>query len=248
MRKLLIFAGTTEGRELSRAAAALGYAVTASVATEYGRVQLDEHPNLTVTTGRMDADAMASFLKQGDFVSVIDATHPYAVAVSENIRCACEATGIRYLRLLREESDPEGCTYFERLADACKAADLQAGNILAATGSKQLLPYCNIRDYKRRVFVRVLPTEESVSLCRNAGFSQDHIIAAKGPFSKEENLAVMKALHIQTLITKDGGAQGGFEQKIAAAQECGAAVFVIKRPRENGLSYQQVRSILKEGI
>ena len=37
MKKLLIFAGTTEGRLLAQAMAEKGFLVTASVATDYGR-------------------------------------------------------------------------------------------------------------------------------------------------------------------------------------------------------------------
>lgn len=189
MKKLLIFAGTTEGREISLAAAGLGYDVTTSVATEYGKAQFTEIPtNLTILTGRMETDKMADCMKQGGFNSVIDATHPYAVAVSANIKAACESAQIPYLRLLREASHAEGCTYFGSLQEACQAANLLEGNILATTGSKDLVPYTAMQAYKSRVFVRVLPTKESVFLCQNAGFLSNHIIAAKGPFSKEENL------------------------------------------------------------
>lgn len=40
--------------------------------------------------GRMDRDEMAALMAQG-YALVVDATHPYAVEVTENIRAAAEA-------------------------------------------------------------------------------------------------------------------------------------------------------------
>ncbi|MBP1736189.1 MAG: precorrin-6x reductase [Oscillospiraceae bacterium] len=245
MSRLLLFAGTTEGRKLSLAAAELGYDVTVCVATEYGKAQFpDGFPG--VISGRLETADMVTLIRQESFDSVIDATHPYAVAVSANVRDACDLTGVRCLRLLREESPAGDCVYFDSLSDACSAAEGRTGPILATTGSKVLQPYTTIRDYRNRVFFRVLPTQESMLLCLNAGIPARHIIAQKGPFSKECNLQLLHDIHAKTVITKDGGAEGGFAAKVEAARESGAEVFVIRRPRESGFTYQQVLSMLKE--
>ena len=73
--KVVIFSGTTEGRELSRAVAALGIEATVCVATELGAEEQGRTPGITVCTGRLDVDAMAALL-QGAALCV-DATHPY---------------------------------------------------------------------------------------------------------------------------------------------------------------------------
>lgn len=82
---IIIFAGTTEGRTLSEYLAAAGIAHTICVATEYGELVLKEHPLVTVHRGRMDEEAMREYLKQKAFTAVVDATHPYATAVTENV-------------------------------------------------------------------------------------------------------------------------------------------------------------------
>ena len=104
MKKLLIFAGTTEGRMLAQAMAEKGFLVTASVATGYGREVLPQGENLTVLTGRLDEGAMEGLLEKEGFCQVVDATHPYAQDVTQNIRKACEKVGTPYLRLLRPGS------------------------------------------------------------------------------------------------------------------------------------------------
>lgn len=54
-----------------------------------------------VAAGRMDREQMRRMFEEEKPVAVIDATHPYAVAVSENISSACACTGTEYVRLIR---------------------------------------------------------------------------------------------------------------------------------------------------
>ena len=51
---ILIFAGTTEGRELAEYASEIGAACYVSTATEYGKEILGERPGVRVLSGRMD--------------------------------------------------------------------------------------------------------------------------------------------------------------------------------------------------
>ena len=59
MKKILIFAGTTEGRTLSETLAQSGIPHTVSVATEYGEMVMKEDPLAEVLCGRMDREAIA---------------------------------------------------------------------------------------------------------------------------------------------------------------------------------------------
>ena len=86
--RIVVFSGTTEGRDFSRAAAALGIAVTVSVATDLGAEEQGQAPGITVHSGRLLPGAMAELL-QGAALCV-DATHPYARVVTENLRGAVD--------------------------------------------------------------------------------------------------------------------------------------------------------------
>lgn len=246
MKRLLIFSGTADGRRLIEEALALGFAVTASVATDYGREFLSPREELTVRTGRLDVSQMAELMS--GCRAVIDATHPYATGVSQNIRAACETRDLPYIRFLRPQIPAEGCDYFPSLEAACRAANDVPGNILAATGSKEIARYAAIGDFESRVFARVLDTPESLELCRAAGLPEDHILAGTGPFSYQQNLQTLRDFDVCLLVTKDGGAVGGFPEKLAAAKDHGARVFVIERPRETGRSFEEVLSILREEL
>lgn len=117
---VVVFSGTTEGRELSRQLAALDIEVTVSVATPLGQEEQGSAPGVTVRCGRLLPDEMAALL--GDAALCIDATHPYAVEATKNIKAAAEKAGVGYLRLLRPASPlPENCLVFESAKQAAEA-------------------------------------------------------------------------------------------------------------------------------
>lgn len=245
MRGLVVFGGTTEGRRLSRALAAAGVPVTVSVATAYGAALEGAAEGLTVRTGRLEADGMAALLAGAALC--VDATHPYARLASANIRAACRMAGVRCLRLLRPASPlpPDALT----AADAAGAARLLAGTegrVLLATGAKELDAFAALAG-SGRLYARVLPACAALEACRAAGIPAGNIVAMQGPFSRELNAALLRQFGIRWLVTKDGGAEGGFAEKAAAAADAGARLVVIRRPaEEGGLGYEEAFRICLE--
>ena len=228
---VVVFSGTTEGRELSRQLAALGIEVTVSVATPLGQEEQGSAPGVTVQCGRLLPDEMAALL--GDAALCIDATHPYAVDATKNIRAAAAQAGVEYRRLLRAQSPlPEGCAVFETAAQAAEYLAGQDGNVLLATGAKELAAFAALDP--ARLYPRVLPTPEGIAACEAAHIPHRNIIAMQGPFSLALNVALMEQFHIQYLVTKDGGAAGGFAEKVQAAAKTGAQLVVLRRPPEVG--------------
>ena len=167
---VLIFAGTTEGRILAEYASAHSIRCFVSVATDYGKSLLEKLDNITVLTGRMDEKAMEHFIEEKDIRLVIDATHPFAREVTENIKEACEKArthpeAVRYVRCVRpfedrsssgrpaettgtsepedraagrEDPQDEPIIYTESVQEAVEYLKKTTGNILIATGSKEL--------------------------------------------------------------------------------------------------------------
>jgi precorrin-6x reductase len=240
MKQLLIFGGTSDEHVLLKALLAYRLEITLCVAGAYGRLMApDDYPGLSVREGRLDEKAMAALMSKGNFFCVVDATHPYAVEVTKNIQAAAAETGIPYLRLKRLKSTLTNAVVADTAREAAELLNGTAGNVLLTTGSKELAIFTEVKDYKTRLYPRVLPTVESVSACLENGYPANHIIAMHGPFSKELNLAMLRQFRIQTIVTKDGGVQGGFPEKLEAAAELDAAVIVIGRPEEEGLTLDE---------
>ena len=171
MSKICVFAGTTEGRTLVEFLSGQNIEVTACVATEYGETLLSPGDHLTISAQRLTEEQMEAMFSENHFDLIVDATHPYAPIVTENIASAAEKTGIQYLRLLREGSDaPEDAFFAESIDEVVSYLNGTEGRILLTTGSKELWRYTGIRDFEERVYARVLPMEDSLRLCQEAGF------------------------------------------------------------------------------
>lgn len=248
MKEVLIFAGTTEGRELSDWLCERSISNTICVATEYGELVLEEHPLRTIKTGRMNMEEMRALFLSKRYKIVIDATHPYATEVTENIQKALDGSSILYYRLLRESQEEviyDKVQFFEDSDTCARALSEISGNIMLTTGSKELDIYCR-EELKNRLYVRVLPGMESIALCQKHGICGKQIIALQGPFSVELNEALIHQYQISCLVTKESGKAGGFAEKIEAAKRAGISVYVVGKPKEEqGFSFQEICKILE---
>ena len=246
--KILIYAGTTEGRRLAEFLVKREVSVHVCVATEYGESLLPEGSNITTTHERMDENQMIDFINEYHPSYVVDATHPYAIEVTENLQNACEKAGVPYLRILRDTgAEKSDCIYVDSMEEAIEYLEQTTGNILATTGSKELAAFQNLTDYKKRVYARVLSTAKVAHKCEQLGFTGKNLICMQGPFSVEMNYAIMKSYDISYMVTKDSGNIGGFLQKYNAAKKAGVKIIVLGRQKEeSGYTYEEIIDLLKE--
>lgn len=254
--RILIFGGTTEAHRLSDKLCELSIPHTISVATEYGEQILTEDNKggdsacRVILKGRMSADEIEKLIGSGGYELIIDATHPYATEVSGNILKA-----VGHLKSLQGADDKAGRVIklfsIDRVSDTCehtyekmyiyddnesaaRSISESEGNILLTTGSKELKVYTEAlgRTDADRLYVRVIPSKESIDLCEKAGIMASHIIAMQGPFDTELNMALIHSYDIKHLVTKESGSAGGYKGKYQAAVRCGIRLHVIGRPKE----------------
>lgn len=253
MANLLVFAGTTEGRELlevlSRNIVGSGLTVYACVATAYGKELLPEGlPHIQVRSGRLTEDEMSQFMQEKQFAYVIDTTHPYARLASENIKAACKRTGCEYIRVLRSSgvNQQMECQFFSSHEAVVDYLNQVTGNVLLTIGSKELSKYTRVKDYQKRLFPRVLPMLEVVESCYLLGFTGRQLICMQGPFTSDLNIALIDQIKAEFIVTKDSGETGGFLEKYHAAVETGAALLVIGREKEEeGISPEALLEFLE---
>ena len=278
MCKIWIFGGTTEGRLLAEYCSREKIEAWVSVASEYGEELLQEelmesgnagNPDLNHNTclakkslknvqassvikvlrGRMDRYQMEEFIRNQGIHLVIDATHPHARLVSEEIQEACGRTGVRLERCLRAEGEQKKARDWvevDSIQEAVSFLSSVSGVIFATTGSKELEALCQIPDYQKRVYARVLPTSNVLKKCEKLGITGSHLIAMQGPFSTEMNTLFLRQTKAEWLLTKDSGRAGGFQEKVEAARENGTRVVVIRRPEEDGISLEEAMEVLKK--
>jgi precorrin-6x reductase len=145
------------------------------------------------------------------------------------------------------EIEMDGITFAADHEEAARLACAGGRAVLLTTGSRNLRPYAE--EAKRTgtpLIVRVLPHSDSLAACEAAGIPGEMIIAAKGPFSVEENIDAIRKFGIRVLVTKDSGEAGGMPAKIAAARREKCLLIVVRRPASgDALSFQSVEKLIK---
>lgn len=249
MGKVLVFAGTVEGRRITQYLARAGIGAHICVATEYGGTLLPSAERLTISTKRLTKEEMGELFLEQEISLVIDATHPYAVQVSQNIKQVCMEYQKEYMRVLRRSITEHEEAYIcvTNTEEAVHYLESTEGRVLLTTGSKELAKFTALPDYRDRLFARVLSTPEVVAECHRLGLQGSHLICMQGPFSEELNYAMLRQIDARYLVTKESGHAGGFLEKLRAASRAGVKTIVVGRPaREEGLSVEECLRLLRE--
>jgi precorrin-6x reductase len=254
---LWVFSGTSDGNALANELAQQGYPVVVSAATEYGGEVAARHcAGVSIWAGHQGVEAQKQALSRHRAKAIVDATHPYAKLISEQLMSLSKNLDIPYLRFER----PGSVGYVER-SEACpepverahhadsveQAAEMAiklGRRIFLSTGSKNLArfltaPGANERDW----FARMTPEPEFIQRAIDLGLPRSHICAMQGPFSEAFNIALWRDWNIDCVVTKDSGDAGGFQAKAAAAEALGIPLLVIARPK---LDYPAVASTFDE--
>ncbi|MHB8346047.1 MAG: precorrin-3B C(17)-methyltransferase [Acidiferrobacterales bacterium] len=237
-----VFSGTGDGNALVNAIAGSGYPVVVSAATGYGGEVATRHcPGVHVWAGRRGVETRRQALIKSRARALVDATHPYAKLMSEQLIGLSRALGIPYLRYERASLlGPDTGEACESVEQAAQRAIALGKRIFLATGSKDLAGFLQAAGAaERQWFIRVAPEPEFVQRAIDHGLPRRHICAMQGPFSQAFNEALWRDWQIDCIVTKDSGEAGGYQAKKAAAATLGIPLLVIQRP---SMAYPAVTS------
>lgn len=224
---ILIFGGTTEGRLAAGVCEEAGKPYYYSTKSDLQEIKMHHGVRLI---GGMTADSMIAFCREHDIRCIIDAAHPFAEVLHQNI-ADCQLPVIRLERQYPPHED--GVVYCKDYADAIEKLN-QHGieRLLALTGVNtisRLKPYWQ---YHAAIF-RILNRPESMAIVSNNHFSEENIIFYNDDHelpTVDMEKTLMEQLHCNAIITKESGSNGGFEAKKTAALSLGMKVFVVQRP------------------
>lgn len=224
---ILLLGGTSESVTIARRLAAAGLQVLVSTATDEP-MELGE---IERRCGRLDEAGMAALARERGATAIVDATHPYATAARATARAVAQQLALPYFTFIRPTTPAAGVYVAADHDEAARIAFSFGRPVLLTSGANNLKPYV---DEARRtgvpLVVRVLNRPESLEACRAVGITEDRTVAAKGPFTVEENCEHIRRFRIGVLVTKDSGEAGGVPAKIEAAQSEGCELVMIARP------------------
>lgn len=230
-----LFLGTSEGKEILRQLNEFTHNIYVSAATEYGGEYLKgysyKHLNITPLT----QEEMEKVIDDQDISIMIDATHPYATTVTDNIIAACKEKEILYLRYERPSvvnqylPHPDIVTVdkYEHLKELLTKV---TGTIMNTTGSNNVEKLITM-NLPNTIIHKVLPTKEVLTKLYDLKIPMKNIVAICGGGSKAFNKALFEEYDAKAVILKDSGKQGKTKEKIEAALEMGIKVFIINRQK-----------------
>jgi len=239
--RIWLIGGTSESAEIAKLLAKAEIPCTISVTTAAAKSLYPLVPSLQVWVGNLDEIQLESFLQTQEIGAIVDASHPYAIQISQLAIAAAERRKIPYLRYERQTVEATELT--EKLSIKSdnlirKLANwetLLTGNyltekrVLLTVGYRPLGLFQSWQN-KSTLFARILPAERSLAVALAAGFTADRLMAIRPPISLELERALWQHWQISLVISKASGTPGGEDIKRQVARELGVPLIIIDRP------------------
>lgn len=221
--RVLLLGGTGEARTLAAELIGRGVEVTSSLA---GQVSNPALPVGAVRIGGFGgSEGLASYLREQRVTHLVDATHPFAATITRNAVAASSRSGVP-LTLLRRpgwtQRPDDDWTWVPTIVDAARlAAGSPAGTVLLTTGRRDLAAFAG--DAGHHYLVRTVDPADGPTPPRYTP------ILARGPYTLDGELALMREHAVTLLTTKDSGGALTIA-KLYAASELGVPVVLVERP------------------
>ena len=192
---------------------------------------------------------------------VVDATHPFALRITQTLHSACRAAAIPYLRLQRPQLQPGAATVVDRLE---AVQGLGQDSLLTAIGSRSLARLVAWHG-PRHTAARILPTATALQQALAAGLPPDRI-APLQPVSTSHGethlppdpgtsleAALCRRWDVDVVLARQsGGTPERHWHRVCAVM--GVSLWLLRRPQEPGpmvvctreTLFQQVQDCLRK--
>ena len=217
---ILVFGGTTEGRKAVEVLEQAGKFFYYS--TKTGEQDIALHHGKRID-GAMDAEAIRVFCQEHDIRLIVDAAHPFASQLHENIAQVSISQNIPVIRY--ERIYPPRDKEMEWIDDYSQIpTDIHT--LLATTGVQSISHLKWLEKKGIKVIYRILNRESSIQLAHEQGATDDQLCFY--PLTADAEAVLMK----------ESGESGGFNEKIKEAKEKGMRIIVLKRPQLSIFNFQ----------
>ena len=228
---ILIFGGTTEGKQVIEVLQKLQLQHTYSTKTKID-VVLDGFGQYR--HGAFTFASLEAYIIENNVELIIHASHPFATELHQTISVAAERCKIPVLRLERQfperKVDPsvhyvKG--YFEALEVIHK--NFKGKKLLALTGVqsiRKLKPYW----LTNKTFFRILDRQISIDIAMDSKFPKDQLILGYPNKTIADEIELIHGLNIELMLTKESGESGALSLKIAAAKACEIPIIILEKP------------------
>ena len=228
--KILLFGGTTEGKASSNWLSDLEIEHFYSTKTDSGNY---ESKFGTRICGAMDVVEIRSFCKHNQIDLIIDAAHPFADVLHQNIVAAARQSELPVIRMERDavpRIESEFVQYHQDLDGILNEIKKQnQSKVLSLMGVKAL-PEIHSKTHGIDIWYRILDFPSSLKIANEAGVERDRLIIAPAFEGMETQEPLLISEGIQAMVTKESGYSGLLDQKMELAIKHKIPLYVIARP------------------
>ncbi|WP_121061786.1 cobalt-precorrin-6A reductase [Chachezhania antarctica] len=220
---LLILGGTAEASALAAQVSQWGVRAVYSYA---GRVAAPkEQPIPTRIGGFGGAEGLAEYIRSEGITHMVDATHPFAAAMSSNAVKACAMTRTALIALSRPAwvAQPgDNWQSVRGVGRAMAALGETPRRVFLATGRQNLEVFAKAPQHF--YLLRLVDQPDGPLPLPNV-----HAEIATGPFNVASDRALLEEHKIDVVVSKNAGGTGA-RAKLDAARALGLPVIMIERP------------------
>lgn len=232
MAKVWLVGGTSDSVILALSLIKAKIPLIITVTTPEAQFLYPQTPFLQIVIGKLSLFDIPDFIRKYQIKFIIDASHPFAVEVSQNIIHFVTEHDFPYLRFERPTIDsflPQNVIHLNSFSSLMKGDYLLNQRVLLTIGYKNLPLFKHCHRHCT-LFCRILPNLNSLQVALEAGFTPDRIIAFRPPLNLNLERELWLHWRINTVVTKASGKAGGEDIKINLAAELGVRLIIISRP------------------
>ena len=218
--RVLLLGGTAEARALA-AVLQPDVDVVSSLA---GRVPDPALPVGTVRIGGFGGvDGMRRWLVDSGVDAVVDATHPFAGTITAHAAAVCGQLRLPHLVLARPAWPAGDAIVVDSDVEAADTVVRQGyWRVFLTTGRSGVGAFVDVDAW---FLIRAVTAPEAHTLPR-----RHRIVLSRGPYSYDDELALLREHAIDVLVTKNSGGDMT-RPKLDAAAALGVPVVMVDRPQ-----------------
>jgi cobalt-precorrin-5B (C1)-methyltransferase len=225
---ILVFGGTTEGKAAAELLDFLRepyfYSTKTCTSVRIGG---------QIRAGAMDTAQIRTFCQEQGVRLIIDAAHPFASHLHENIHTVAtelNLTTIRFERTFPEINPNDSIRLFLSFEELTRALlESRFQSILVLTGL-QTIPYFDRLRQQRRCCFRILDNPSGIRKARAFGLADEQIIPARATGNTGQLIELAQKVRAEVILSKESGDSGFFSSKVEASRRLNIPLWVVKRP------------------
>jgi len=221
--RVLLLGGTTEA---SRLAQVLKAAAIDAVFSYAGRTASPVSQPLPTRIGGFGGiSGLLGYLKAERITHVVDATHPFAAAMSTHAFAACRTASVPLIRFERpawRAVPDDNWRSFAAIEDIPGALPETPARVFLAIGKQHIDLFATAPQH--HYLLRLVDPPQAALPLPNT-----QVVIARGPFDLSGDLALMRHHAITHVVAKNSGGSGA-RAKLDAARALGVHVLMAERP------------------